>query len=357
MNLVKRYRKRGELVWFIDIPAKVAGKRILRQAKGQIRALAEQEAHNVLARILSGKHPFDDDSTAQSITMGEFVSETGKYTLLYRPGLKPSTARRYADLDRQFIIPEFGDVPLNKIDVQAILRAHATLKARGVVPKGPLAYLRRLLRAAVECGELREAPSFPKGLIVQADKLPAAPTDVDVARMLASATPPWLMTAIFLAVYAGLRSGEVRAVRVGDIDLDGGVIHVRVSISENVETTPKSKHSIRDVPIAAPLLPVLRVACAGKLPLARVVTSARGSTPSRTHLLTVFVALQKRLGFAKVWSFHSLRHYFCSTLVRRGVAVSAVQALAGHENIRVTDRYTHATREDLRAGIAVFGKT
>lgn len=172
--------------------------------------------------------------------------------------------------------------------------------------------------------------------------------------MKANATPPWHMTAIYLAVYAGLRSGEVRALRVGDVDLEGGVIHVRVAMSEGVETVPKSKHSVRDVPIAAPLLPILRQACAGKLPLARVVTNGHG-TPSRTHLLTVFVALQRRLGFAKVWSFHSLRHYFCSTLVRRGVAVSAVQALAGHENIKVTDRYTHATREDLRAGIATFG--
>lgn len=224
-----------------------------------------------------------------------------------------------------------------------------------MVPKGPLAYLRRLLHAAVECGELGEAPTFPKGLIVQGDRLPACPSDAEVERMKATATPTWLRTAIFLAVYAGLRSGEVRALRVGDVGLEGGLIHVRVAMSEGVETVPKSKHSIRDVPIAAPLLPVLRAACAGKLPLARVIMNGHGGTPSRTHLLTVFVALQKRLGFAKLWSFHSLRHYFCSTLVRRGVAVSAVQALAGHENIKVTDRYTHATREDLRAGIATFG--
>lgn len=104
-------------------------------------------------------------------------------------------------------------------------------------------------------------------------------------------------------------------------------------------------------------MPILRRACAGKLPLARVVTNGHGGTPSRTHLLTVLVALQKRLWLAKLWSFQSLRHYFCSTLVRRGVSVAAVQALAGHENIRATDRYTHATREDLRAGISVSGSS
>lgn len=175
MNLVKRYKKRGKHVWFIDIPKRLAGKRFLRPAKGQVRSLAEQEAQKILTRLVAGKHPYDDEPVGPAITMGEFVGETGKYTLLYRPSLKPSTARRYSDLDRQFILPEFGDVPLDRIDVPMILRAHAMLKVRGIVPKGPLAYLRRLLHAAVECGELREAPTFPKGLIVQGDKAPCVP--------------------------------------------------------------------------------------------------------------------------------------------------------------------------------------
>jgi integrase len=113
-------------------------------------------------------------------------------------------------------------------------------------------------------------------------------------------------------------------------------------MSLGTATTPKSRHSFRDVPIAAPLLTVLQRSCAGKLPLARIITNVHGRTPSRSHVVTSFAALQKTAGFARIWSFHTLRHYFCSTLLRRSVGIAAVQDLAGHENIRVTDRYTHA---------------
>ena len=52
------------------------------------------------------------------------------------------------------------------------------------------------------------------------------------------------------------------------------------------------------------------------------------------------------------WSFHSLRHYFCTTLIRRGASVEAVRVLAGHSGLAVTQRYVHATGADLKAAIA-----
>jgi site-specific recombinase XerD len=48
---------------------------------------------------------------------------------------------------------------------------------------------------------------------------------------------------------------------------------------------------------------------------------------------------------------HALRHAFCSHLVRVGVGVEAVRALAGHSSIRVTNRYVHATGVDLRSAM------
>ncbi|NVL78669.1 hypothetical protein HWN78_27225, partial [Escherichia coli] len=110
---------------------------------GQTRALAEQEARQCLARILDGKQPFETEHDC--ITVREFVGEEGKFTKLYRPKFKPSTAQRYRDLDGQFLLPLLGDHKLNEIDTQTILRAHAALKAKELVPKGPLVYLRTVL--------------------------------------------------------------------------------------------------------------------------------------------------------------------------------------------------------------------
>jgi site-specific recombinase XerD len=77
------------------------------------------------------------------------------------------------------------------------------------------------------------------------------------------------------------------------------------------------------------------------------VTGA-GATPRRQHMLGKLVALQWRLGTRRLWSVHALRHAFCSHLVRVGIGVEAVRALAGHSSIRVTNRYVHATGVDLR---------
>jgi integrase/recombinase XerC len=53
-------------------------------------------------------------------------------------------------------------------------------------------------------------------------------------------------------------------------------------------------------------------------------------------------------------SFHALRHYFCSTLVRRGASLEAVRLLAGHGDLQTTQRYVHALGGDLKAAIAKF---
>jgi integrase/recombinase XerC len=82
-----------------------------------------------------------------------------------------------------------------------------------------------------------------------------------------------------------------------------------------------------------------------------VLTNAQGRTPGRQHVLTVIKALQARHGL-KERSFHSLRHYFCSVLIRNGASVEAVRVLAGHSKLDITQRYVHANAADLTAAIA-----
>jgi site-specific recombinase XerD len=49
--------------------------------------------------------------------------------------------------------------------------------------------------------------------------------------------------------------------------------------------------------------------------------------------------------------FHDLRHDFCSRLVQRGVDLYAVAALAGHKDIKMTQRYAHLSPERLRSAV------
>lgn len=153
-------------------------------------------------------------------------------------------------------------------------------------------------------------------------------------------------------MYAGLRMGEIRALEVRDVDIDAGVIHVRRSLSEDEVVTPKSGHE-RMVPIAAALRPPLADALRDKLPRARLLMTEGGTTPGRTYVLRKLKALESRAGVSG-WSFHSLRHHFISELVRAGASIEAVRLLAGHSKLDVTQRYVHATGDDLRAAVAAL---
>ncbi len=72
-------------------------------------------------------------------------------------------------------------------------------------------------------------------------------------------------------------------------------------------------------------------------------------------MLTCFKKALAKAGL-KERSFHSLRHYFITELVRRGVGLEAVRTLAGHSKLDMTQRYAHATADDLRAAIDKLAK-
>jgi integrase len=332
--------------WVIDF--RYLGKdgkwhRYRRDASVQTSAAARVEAERLYALATTTGSL---ETKSEAPLLREFVSTT--FEALFIPRYRPSTRTRYRDLFKQGLLEELGGKRLDAIGPMEYRAFAAKLSARGVQLKGPLTLVRTVLRAGVEVGALAELPQLPK-LFKHSKKLPDAPTSEEVEAMLKHADG-WLRTAIALAALAGLRMGEVRALEVGDVDLASGCIQVRRSLSEDVVTTPKSGHE-RVVPLAPELLEILVIAMRAKLPKARVVVTSEGTTPRRTHVLSKLKALQSRHGL-KERSFHSLRHYFCSTLLRRGASVEAVRVLAGHNSLNVTQRYVHATAADLKEAIA-----
>jgi hypothetical protein len=114
--------------------------------------------------------------------------------------------------------------------------------------------------------------------------------------------------------------GEARALAVCDVDFKRGQLLVRHALSADEVMPPKSGHE-RVVPLAPELRTVLEGAVRLRMPLARIIVNERGQTPTRQRVLGAFKRLEQQLG-VREWSFHSLRHYFCSALVRRGGSAS-----------------------------------
>ena len=53
----------------------------------------------------------------------------------------------------------------------------------------------------------------------------------------------------------------------------------------------------------------------------------------------------------KDFVIHSLRHTCITRLIKNGVGIEVAQLVAGHEDIRMTQKYNHPTKEELRKAI------
>jgi integrase len=354
---VRKVVRGGKPRWFIDFrftDKEGVRRRFRRDASVQNYSAALAEAVRLMklaaavGSVEQAESAASDERT--SLTYADFVA--GSFERVFMPKFRPATARRYRELHRQRVLAFFGSKPLVEIGPKDFRAFAARLHEDRVQTKGPITLVRTVLRAAHESGCLDEMPAVPSGLISVSRKLPSAPSSEDVEVMLRA--PGWLGEAIALAALAGMRMGEVRALEVRDIEFDQRHIVIRRAMSEDQSLTPKSGAE-RNVPLALELEKRLRDAVKDKLPRARVVLDANGLTPSRQTVLRVFKLYLRSTGL-KERSFHALRHYFISELMRGGASAEAVRVLAGHSTLEMTQRYAHVVTADLRAAIDRLGK-
>lgn len=352
---IRKETRGGKPHWVIDFRfTNKDGKRVRfrRDAGVQLQNAAFVEAKRLMARAAE-TGTVEDDMPAEKpaiVTLAVFVTST--FETQFMPSFRPATAVRYRALLKQSLLAFFGPKALDQIGPSEIRSFAATLQQRGVQTKGAVTLVRTILRTAHESGHLDELPQFPRGLAKTSKKLPDAPSPQDFEVMLTAGG--WLGLAIMLAGLAGMRSGEVRALEVRDVDFDGHRILLRRALSEDVSLTPKSGDD-RVVPLLPELEERLRVAVRSKLPKARIVLDENGETPRRQKVLYAFKKFLKTSGL-KERSFHSLRHYFITELVRRGAGLEAVRMLAGHSKLETTQRYVHAIGDDLKAAMGKLGK-
>lgn len=325
-------------------------RRFRRDASVQTRVAARAEAERLIELAARTGSP-----TAQGDmpTFGAFVTDVFRPVVM--PRYRAGTRKRYEDLFRQSVLGAFGRKRLDEVDWIPVQRFAAELRERGVDPRGAGNLVRSVMRAAVEAGVLESFPRLPT--FKQSEKLPEAPA-VDEVQSTLDVTNGWLRTAVALGVLGGLRSGEIRALRVGDIRFsNGGVtageIHVRRAFSGDELEKPKGNRE-RIVPMTPELAAILREAVRDKLPTAFVVTTRTGRVPRRQYVLSALNRAQDRAGLPRR-SVHMLRHFFCSRVLQLGGNVEAVRALMGHSKLTTTARYAHVVTADMQDAIARLG--
>jgi integrase len=147
-----------------------------------------------------------------------------------------------------------------------------------------------------------------------------------------------------LAAYAGLRRGELVALRWRDVDFGGRKIIVRRALSGEAEVRSTKSRRARQVPLPAQAAEALeRLRCRQEFvgPDDYVFASRLGRRLDPTAVRRRFERARDTAGLEPL-RFHDLRHTYGSLLVAGGIDLPSVKAAMGHSHITTTERYLHA---------------
>jgi integrase len=324
----------------------------------------------------------------ERLTVGMFLE---KFLDERRPRTRPQTMQHYENAVRRHLVPAIGHIRLRKLtaaDVQAFLDKKRTEVVRVEKREGAepiehkmsptmVRHLRTVLKMALKLAadwdlvvrNVGDRVRPPKLAQKKIDPLDAAETRkfLDVAR-----THP--LGAIWLIVATlGLRRGEVLGLRWNDIDLERGMLSVRVQLMrlrgekegddpriELVE--PKSKNAVRDLKLAPVVIDALKRRksdqAAQRLRLGEaggtkgddmglIFTTQDGRPLVGGAVSSTHSVLLRKAGVRRV-RFHDLRHGAASLMLEAGVDPRTLSETLGHSRVGFTlDTYAHVKRPRL----------
>jgi integrase len=173
-------------------------------------------------------------------------------------------------------------------------------------------------------------------------------------KLLAVLTEP-CRSVVSVAVLAGMRIGEILALRWKRIDLLRGTIEVAENYSCGEFVTPKTKSSRRMIPMSSALADVLekhRGEGGQCPPEALVFRTSKGTPLNAKNLYNRELAPAcDQIGLPRV-SWHSFRHTHAMLLGEVGGSLKTAQALLGHSDLETTlNVYTHAIPDSQKTAV------
>lgn len=168
---------------------------------------------------------------------------------------------------------------------------------------------------------------------------------------------------ILIALYTGLRLGELLALKWDNIDFKNRIIYISKTVSvvlenhktKKIESEPKTLSSIREIPISkqvAILLKDLKNQLKGEY----IIASFKGQQILPRTYQNSFSNLLRKLKI-KHYGFHSLRHTFATRLIDNKIDVKTISELMGHSNPTITlNRYVHTNIDNKRKALNTLSK-
>lgn len=257
----------------------------------------------------------------------------------------------------KYLLPMFGHRRMHEIRSVDIGQILSALEKKGLTAQSILHVynvLHKVFQDAVEYYEVLDVNPVrrrfrPKVHRIEREFL--SPTDswklLEVARHHPHGAAVWI------SLLAGLRPGEVQALRWSSIDFDNSQILIRATFNKKIRVLqdhPKQKDWGR-APMPKPLRDFLFEHSKGKDPGDFVVTGRDGGMQSYESFVTrILPEFCKKAGVKKITP-HELRHSCTELYVQAGASSEDLRRLLNHKSLSATIRYMHRTDERLQ-GIA-----
>lgn len=332
------------------------GKQIQRSITGKTQKEVSQKLKEISLSIDLGTY-----KEPCRLKAGEWLDTWQKE---YLNNVKPLTERTYSEQIRRHIKPALGAARLEDLDTHTIQLFYNSLTSKGLSPKTVKnihGILHTSLQQAIANGYIQRNPTeacrLPK--VTRPDIQPLEPAEI--ARMLQEAENDAYCNLFIVAIFTGMRQGELLGLSWDAIDFESGVITVKQQLQCKdgtyfLETPKNSKHrSILPASIVMEALKkeqakqAMNQAAAGAAWSNRwqlVFTDALGKNLVRRTVVKHFKKLMARSEISTVTRFHDLRHSFAVTSLYAGDDIKTVQANLGHATAQFTlDVYGHVTQK------------
>lgn len=270
--------------------------------------------------------------------------------------LKPSTAKSYRSMVKTHLRPAFKDYRSDRFSAATIgdwVRARAEEIAAGTLAPKSYNNLVNLLHVILAWARESGQRYLAHDPLAEVHRLPRSRAEMEflepaeIGKLLEAAQAPEDMI-LFLAVYSGLRRGELFGLQWKDLDEDAGQLRVQRSIYQGAITRPKTKSSERSVDLPCRIVERLQA-------YRKSYPEIEGGYVFRTEAgapldpdnwyKRAFLPVVKRAGLRPI-GLHALRHTYASLLINGGESIKYVSKQLGHASIQITaDTYGHLFKE------------
>ena len=362
--MIKPYKFDGKTYYCIQLSfTDMKGKRHqpkVRFTKNDERISSKRQARE-LEVILAKELKAQKDCEYSQLSFKEYWK---KFLEQKKLEYKPSTLMQYQGRLGKWLNCDFENKKLGSFDKSYlhsfIYNTISKLGGTNFTQKRVLKYLRKIFESAVEEGYLLKNPC--KGIKVHYQEKPKLVLNTQQVNTLltkARATNHPFYHVWSFALFTGMRSGELYALRWADIDLERELISVHASWNnKNGYSSTKSSKS-RIVPISAELKELL-IELSSLGPFKGTLSGLNGNENKFDDFVLQRLGPWKvgnqakvlkdfclRIGLPPV-KFHDLRSSMITNLLSSGASAPHVMSIVGHERMATTDAYLRLAGVDVK---------